>query len=55
VDSGENEDCGDLIEFDNLVKVIGMFKYNCRFADTVDLRYWLFNKNCICRTPKFYQ
>ena len=46
-----DKDYGDLIEFDNLVKVFGMFKYNCRFADTCDLRYWLFNKECICKTP----
>jgi hypothetical protein len=32
-----------------------MFGYNCNFNDSVNLKYWVINKNLVCKTPKFYE
>jgi hypothetical protein len=44
----------DVIEFQSLVCIMSMFKFNCTIEDEKDLRYWLFNKEVITTTPKFH-
>ena len=51
----QTEGASDVIEFASLVQIISMLKYSCQFADENDLRFWLFNKSVITKTPKFYQ
>jgi hypothetical protein len=33
----------EVIEFDSLVDLISLFKYNCLFADRNELKFYLFN------------
>ncbi len=38
---------GEMIEFDSLVDLITLFKYNCQFADRNELKSYLFNQGVI--------
>ena len=38
---------GEMIEFDSLVDLISLFKYNCQFADRNELKSYLFNQGII--------
>lgn len=38
---------GEMIEFDSLVDLISLFKYNCQFADRNELKSYLFNQRVI--------
>lgn len=42
----------DMIEFDNLVDLISLFKFNCHFADIQELKFYLFNQGIIEESMK---
>ena len=38
---------GEVIEYDSLVDLISLFKYNCLYADRNELKFYLFNQGVI--------
>ena len=48
------KELSDVIEFQSLVQIMSMFKFNCTIEDENDLRFWLYNKDVLTKTPKFY-
>jgi len=43
-----DEENGELIEFESLIDLISLFKFNCKLEDRNDLKFYLFNQGVIC-------